>query len=180
MSCGVHSRGALYPTDGRVHSRACRTSLSMFPRHNDTAKETLRNGMPKSQPFLACILSGLLGLSFYTSVLSYAYPFRFVLQQHNAPPSLASLPHLTASKQNVSSIQAYAVQIEDCSTTVLRSTNILLGLVCLYLLCAVYKALHPDASWQTCTQTVSHRLQACALRSWSQHSRYPDRKDLPV
>ena len=99
MSCGVHSRGALYPTDGRVPLPACRTSPSMFPRHNNTAKETLRNGMPKSQPFLDCILSGLLGLNFYTSVLSYAYPFRFVLQQHNAPPSLASLPHLTASKK---------------------------------------------------------------------------------
>ena len=74
------------------------------------------------------------------------------------PIIFASFPQLSASKVIVLSIQAHAVQFEDCSTTVLRNTNILLGMVCLYLLCAVYKALHPEASWQTCTQTVSHTL----------------------
>ncbi|KAL3160676.1 hypothetical protein ABBQ32_010589 [Trebouxia sp. C0010 RCD-2024] len=45
-------------------------------------------------------------------------------------------------------------QVQDCSTTTLRTTNILLGLVCLRLLHALYKALHPEGSHQTCTQTA--------------------------
>lgn len=54
--------------------------------------------------------------------------------------------------------KAYAVQVQECSTSILRSTNILLGLVCLYLLHTLYKALHPEASNQTCTQTVHQPL----------------------
>ena len=73
--------------------------------------------------------------------------------------SLSSLQQFSASEGVTLSIQAYAVQVEECSTTVLRSTNILLGMVCLYLLFAVYKALHPQASRQTCSQIVSLTLQ---------------------
>ena len=49
----------------------------------------------------------------------------------------------------------HAAQGNACSTTILRSTNLALGLVCLYIFGAIYKELHPAASSRECTQTVS-------------------------
>lgn len=74
-------------------------------------------------------------------------------------PDQVSMPHFSVAvwyRMQHWGKPKLAAQGNECGTTVLRSTNLALGLVCLYVLGAVYKELHPTASSHVCTQTVSH------------------------
>lgn len=54
----------------------------------------------------------------------------------------------------------FCAQVQDCNTTLLRSCNLVLGVVCFVLLRNVYQLLHPVATSAVSTEMVSKHEQS--------------------